>query len=51
MPLLISLGTLILGFVVGVALIGTGHVFIGIMLACAAIPIALVAWIKAGERF
>jgi hypothetical protein len=44
-----AVGILILGFVAGGALWGTGHWVIGLILACAAIPVALTAWIVADD--
>ena len=49
MPLLMALGTIIAGFIIGGILLVLGHVFIGIMVAAVALPVALVVWIKAGE--
>jgi hypothetical protein len=50
MPALLALGTIVAGFIVGGILIGVGHVFIGIIVACGAIPAALAVWITAGDR-
>jgi hypothetical protein len=50
MPLLAAIGTLIAGFVVGVILITAGHTLLGIVLAFAAIPLALIAWVMVGDR-
>jgi hypothetical protein len=44
-----SLGIMIVGFVAGIILIGLDHVFIGIIVAAAAIPVALAAWIVADD--
>jgi hypothetical protein len=49
-PALIGLGVLILGFVIGVVLLAMDFVLIGILVACGAIPAALVAWMTAGDR-
>jgi len=50
MPALAAFGTLVLGFIVGVILMASDHVFIGIIVAALAIPVALVVWITMGER-
>ena len=44
-----SLGILVGGFVAGIILIALDHVFIGIIVAGAAIPVALAAWIVADD--
>ena len=49
-PALIGLGVLILGFIIGIVLIAMDFVLIGILVACGAIPAALVAWMTAGDR-
>ena len=49
-PMLIGLGVLILGFIIGIVLIAMDFVLIGILVACGAIPAALVAWMTAGDR-
>jgi hypothetical protein len=49
-PTMTLIVVLVGGFAAGVILVGLGHWFIGIMVACAAIPVALVAWLTAGER-
>ena len=49
-PALIGLGVLILGFVIGIVLLAMDFVLIGILVACGAIPAALVAWMTAGDR-
>jgi hypothetical protein len=50
MPELAAIGTFIVGFVVGVILMASDHLFIGIIVAAAAIPVALIVWITVGER-
>jgi hypothetical protein len=50
MPVLAALGVVIAGFIAGVILIAAGSVLIGICVAFAALPIALVVWIKASDR-
>jgi hypothetical protein len=50
MPALAALGALIACIVAGVALIVTDHTLIGVVLAFAAIPAALVAWVMVGDR-
>ena len=49
-PALIGLAVLIIGFVIGIALLAMDFVLIGILVACGAIPAALVAWMTAGDR-
>ena len=49
-PALIGLGVLILGFIIGITLLAMDFVLIGILVACGAIPAALVAWVTAGDR-
>ena len=49
-PAMIGLGVLILGFIIGIVLIALDFVLIGILVACGAIPAALVAWMTAGDR-
>jgi hypothetical protein len=51
MPALFAALTLIAGFVIGGLLVAVGHVFIGIVIVGSAIPVALVVWMKAGERY
>jgi hypothetical protein len=50
MPALAAFGTFIVGLVVGVVLMTSDHVFIGVVVAALAIPLALVVWITMGER-
>jgi hypothetical protein len=49
-PTMTLLVVLVGGFAAGVVLVALDHWFIGIMVACAAIPVALIAWLTAGER-
>ena len=49
-PAMIGLGVLILGFIIGIVLLAMDFVLIGILVACGAIPAALVAWMTAGDR-
>jgi hypothetical protein len=49
-PALVGVGILVGGFVVGGILIGMDMVLIGILVACGAIPGALVGWVVAGDR-
>lgn len=51
MPALFGLLTLLAGFVVGGILMAVGHVFIGVVILGSSIPVALVVWMKTGERF
>jgi hypothetical protein len=46
-PAVIALIIVVGGFVIGGILIGLGVTFIGILIAVAAIPFALVAWLAA----
>jgi len=50
MPALTAFGVLIAAFIVGVILYGAGHWVIGMAVILAAVPIALVSWIKMSER-
>jgi hypothetical protein len=50
-PWLLALLVLIGGFVGGVILISLGFTLIGIVVGLGAIPVALGAWMMAGERF
>ncbi|HZM19836.1 MAG TPA: hypothetical protein VFB87_10530 [Gaiellaceae bacterium] len=49
-PMMIGLGVLIVGFIIGIVLLAMDFVLIGILVACLAIPAALVAWMTAGDR-
>ena len=49
-PALIAVATVIVGFVAGALLIALDRVFIGIVIGLAAVPVAFVAWIMAGDR-
>ena len=49
-PALIGLAVLIIGVVIGITLLAMDFVLIGILVACGAIPAALVAWVTAGDR-
>jgi hypothetical protein len=51
MPALFALLTVIAAFIIGGIFIAVGHVFIGIVIVGSSIPVALVVWMKAGERF
>jgi hypothetical protein len=46
MAFLVGLGTFIAALVAGGILVGLGHGFIGFMVMLAAIPGAIVAWMK-----
>jgi hypothetical protein len=50
MPELAAIGSFIVGFVVGIVLMALGHLFIGIIVAALAIPVALIVWITMGEK-
>ena len=49
-PMMIGLAVLIIGVGIGIALLAMDFVLIGILVACGAIPAALVAWVTAGDR-
>ena len=49
-PWLIAILVLIAGVVVGIILAALGHWVIGFVLVLASVPIALVAWVMAGDR-
>ena len=49
-PALIDLAVLIIGVAIGITLLAMDFVLIGILVACGAIPAALVAWMTAGDR-
>jgi hypothetical protein len=50
-PALIAVGVLLAGFILGGILMGAGRVLLGSVAACSAIPVALVAWITAGDKY
>jgi hypothetical protein len=50
MSALVAIGVLVAGFVAGVILYQTVHWVIGIIVMLAAVPVALVAWVKMNER-
>ena len=50
MAALIAIGTAILAFLVGGALLATGHFLFGIILLVGALPFSLVFWMKLAER-
>jgi hypothetical protein len=49
-PMMIGLAVLIIGVAIGIVLLAMDFVLIGILVACGAIPAALVAWMTAGDR-
>ena len=49
-PTLTAIAVLIGGIIAGVILYEADHWVIGIVVMLAAVPIALVAWVKANER-
>jgi hypothetical protein len=49
-PALTAILTLIVGFLIAVAFFVTDHTLIGVVIAFAAVPCALVAWVMAGDR-
>jgi hypothetical protein len=50
MSALVAIGVLIAGFIAGVILYQSDHWVIGIVVMLAAVPIALVSWVKMNER-
>ena len=49
-PFLVGLGVMAAGIVVGAILLVLEFSLIGIVIALAAIPLGLVAWVVAGDR-
>lgn len=49
-PFLVALGVLVAGVIAGVVLIALNFDLIGFVVALAAIPVGLVAWIAANDR-
>ncbi len=47
----IALGVVVGGFIAGAILVALGFELIGVIVAAASLPIALVAWIVAADRF
>jgi hypothetical protein len=47
---LAALGVLVAGVIAGVILYTAGHWVIGIIVMMAAIPVALVTWVRMNER-
>jgi hypothetical protein len=50
MPALIALGTLVGCIIGGAILLGLGLTLIGLIVMVAGVPVALVAWMTAGDR-
>ena len=50
-PGVIAALVLVAGFVAAVVLIAMDIVLIGVIVGCAAIPVAFVAWLTAGDRY
>jgi hypothetical protein len=50
-PALIAAGVLLGGFVLSVILFSADLVFLGMVAAFTAIPLAFVTWIMAGDRY
>jgi hypothetical protein len=50
MSALAALGVLVAGFIAGVILYSGDHWIIGIIVMMAAIPVALVTWVRMNER-
>jgi hypothetical protein len=50
MAALIAVGTIVGCIIAGAILLALGFTLIGIIVAVAGVPIALVAWITAGDR-
>lgn len=49
-PWLVAVLILVGGFIAGAVLIGLGFVLIGVIAGLAAVPVALIGWVMAGER-
>jgi len=49
-PWLIAILVLVAAVIVGLILAGLGHWVIGFVIVLASVPIALVAWVMAGDR-
>ena len=49
-PLLVGLGVMAAGVVAGAVLLALDFALIGIVIALAAIPLGLVAWVVANDR-
>jgi hypothetical protein len=49
-PFLVGLGVIVAGVVVGAVLLALDFALIGIVIALAAIPVGLVAWVVANDR-
>ena len=47
----IALGVVVGGFIVGGILVAVGFEVIGVIVAAASLPVALVAWVVAAESF
>ena len=47
----IALGVVVAGFIAGGILVALGLELIGVIVAAASLPIALVAWVVAADRF
>ena len=47
---LLGLAVIIGGWIVGGVLIATDHTLLGIIIGCAAIPVAFVVWLGAATR-
>jgi hypothetical protein len=50
-PALIAAGVLLGGFALSVLLFSVDLVFLGIVAAFTAIPLAFMAWVMAGDRY
>lgn len=48
--MLLAVGVLLAGLVVGAVVMGAGHPMVGLLLGFAAVPVALVVWVAAGDR-
>ena len=50
MPLLLAALTAVAGFVIGAAIMLSDHVFIGMIIGLASLPVALAVWVMAQDR-
>jgi hypothetical protein len=49
-PFLVAIGVVVAGFLAGVILLALDFALIGIVVALAAVPVGLVAWVVANDR-
>ena len=51
MPFLAGMGTILVGFVLGVILMTQDHLIIGLAVLIATLPLGFAVWIKASDRY